>query len=146
MSSESNYSITVKVGPRGDLLTVRGDTSNEFQQHLSNLLLSATLLQNIEEFIGLAVVPQGHPDAGAAPYQAAAQAVTQAFPTAQVQPNTAPTPPPAQPGIVEQAGTPVCQHGPKVWREGVSSKGPWKAWMCPSPKGTPGQCPPDFIR
>lgn len=39
-----------------------------------------------------------------------------------------------------------CHHGTMSRREGTSAKGPWKAYMCPSPKGTPDQCPPTFIR
>jgi hypothetical protein len=35
---------------------------------------------------------------------------------------------------------PQCQHGEKVYRTGTGSKGPWRAWFCPSPKGTPDQC------
>jgi hypothetical protein len=40
----------------------------------------------------------------------------------------------------------ACMHGPMTFREGVSAKGPWKAWFCPTPKGTPGQCKAEFIR
>lgn len=44
--------------------------------------------------------------------------------------------------------SPTCKHGQMVYKEGVSQKTgkPWKAWMCPAPKGTPDQCPADFIR
>ena len=41
---------------------------------------------------------------------------------------------------------PACQHGPMVFREGVGAKGPWKAYFCPTPKGTPGQCAAQFQR
>lgn len=46
------------------------------------------------------------------------------------------------------ASGPTCKHGAMTYKEGVSAKTgkPWKAWMCPSPKGTPDQCPADFIR
>lgn len=46
------------------------------------------------------------------------------------------------------ASGPTCKHGAMTFKEGVSQKTgkPWKAWMCPSPKGTPDQCPADFIR
>lgn len=39
-----------------------------------------------------------------------------------------------------------CKHGPMTKRSGAGAKGPWKAYMCPSPKGTPDQCEPIFIR
>jgi hypothetical protein len=40
---------------------------------------------------------------------------------------------------------PQCQHGEKVYRSGVGKNGPWTAWFCPSPKGTPGQCKAQFL-
>lgn len=40
---------------------------------------------------------------------------------------------------------PTCQHGTKVYKTGNGRKGQWKAWMCPSPKGTPDQCPPEWL-
>lgn len=44
-----------------------------------------------------------------------------------------------------QAGS-ACQHGAMVYREGNGAKGPWKGWFCPTPKNTPGQCSPQFLR
>lgn len=39
-----------------------------------------------------------------------------------------------------------CKHGPMTKRQGASAKGPWKAYMCSTPKGTPDQCEPIFLR
>ncbi len=39
-----------------------------------------------------------------------------------------------------------CHHGVMTKRQGAGAKGPWKGYMCPSPKGTPDQCEPVFIR
>ncbi len=39
-----------------------------------------------------------------------------------------------------------CKHGEMSKRTGSGAKGPWKAFMCPSPKGTPDQCEPVWIR
>lgn len=39
---------------------------------------------------------------------------------------------------------PNCDHGQKVFKQGVSSVGPWTAWMCPAPKDTPGRCAPQY--
>lgn len=41
-----------------------------------------------------------------------------------------------------------CKHGDMVYREGFSQKTqkPWKGHFCPTPKGTPDQCPPQFIK
>jgi hypothetical protein len=40
----------------------------------------------------------------------------------------------------------TCKHGEMSKRTGAGAKGPWKAFMCPSPKGTPDQCEPVWIR
>lgn len=39
-----------------------------------------------------------------------------------------------------------CSHGIMTKRQGSGAKGPWKGYMCPSPKGTPDQCTPVFLR
>jgi hypothetical protein len=42
----------------------------------------------------------------------------------------------------------TCRHGAMGFREGVGAKGPWKGWMCGSPKGTPQaeKCPTIWVR
>lgn len=49
-------------------------------------------------------------------------------------------------GAEEVASDKQCKHGSMKLRTGAGAKGPWKAWMCPSPKGTPDQCEPIWIR
>jgi len=44
------------------------------------------------------------------------------------------------------SGGKACKHGEMTFRSGTSAKGPWKGHFCPSPKGTPDQCEPQFIR
>lgn len=41
-----------------------------------------------------------------------------------------------------------CSHGEMAYRTGRSQKdgGTWKAFMCPTPKGTPNQCAPQWIK
>jgi hypothetical protein len=69
-------------------------------------------------------------------------------PSVQTPPYQAPTPPAAQatptPAEPSVAAGPVCVHGPRVRREGTSGRGPWVGWFCPTKKGTPGQCSPEF--
>jgi len=33
-----------------------------------------------------------------------------------------------------------------VYKTGTSTKGPWKGYMCPTPKGATDKCDPIFIR
>lgn len=49
-------------------------------------------------------------------------------------------------GAEEISADKVCKHGNMTFKQGTGAKGPWKGWFCPSPKGTPDQCQPVFIR
>lgn len=53
-------------------------------------------------------------------------------------------PPPAVVTPPAAAGVRVCVHGERVQRTGNGAKGPWVGWFCPTPKGTPGQCAPQW--
>ena len=45
------------------------------------------------------------------------------------------------------SNAPACQHGPMVYREAKPGSGKdWKAYFCPTPQNTPGQCKPQFIK
>lgn len=52
----------------------------------------------------------------------------------------------APPASFTAAATKQCVHGDMVPRSGSGAKGPWKGWMCPTPKGTPDQCEPVFLK
>jgi hypothetical protein len=73
----------------------------------------------------------------------AAPTVVSAPPPAATAPQAWEEPAPAAP--FQSATVPNCAHGPMTARSGTSAKGPWKAWMCPTAKGTPGQCAPNFL-
>jgi len=88
---------------------------------------------------------------------AAVKNVAAVMPVASV--TTLPTAAPAAPAAdgwdtpaapFAQAQVPSCKHGMKTGRAGVYQRGPktgqpYKAWFCPSPKGTPDQCKPIFF-
>jgi hypothetical protein len=40
----------------------------------------------------------------------------------------------------------VCRHGVMAFREGTSSKGPWKGYMCAAPKGATDKCDTIWVR
>ena len=60
--------------------------------------------------------------------------------------NTAPAAPIAPRPQVVEGQTPECKHGQMQFRTGNGAKGPWKAWMCASPKGTPDKCDAIWVR
>ena len=44
------------------------------------------------------------------------------------------------------AGGNTCRHGVMALREGTSSKGPWKGYMCAAPKGAADKCDTIWVR
>jgi hypothetical protein len=41
----------------------------------------------------------------------------------------------------------ACRHGAMVYKDGTNAQGkPWKAYMCPAPKGAQDKCDPIWIR
>jgi hypothetical protein len=53
---------------------------------------------------------------------------------------------PTQQAPAQQGGK-QCAHGAMVYREAKPGSGKdWKAYFCPTPQNTPGQCKPEFIR
>lgn len=73
----------------------------------------------------------------------AVENIRAAFPNAQVDHTAHPTQTPTS--TVGPSGK-TCKHGVMSQRTGSGAKGPWKAYMCPSPKGTPDQCEPVWLR
>lgn len=115
----------------GTLINVYADDNVDFQLQLNGLIDNIPLLAEVSaKLVG---------SAPAAPaFSGVANGLAQAFPGSQVTvTNTAP-----QASIPEGS----CKHGVLVWREGQGPKGPWKGYFCPSPKGTPDQCSPKFVR
>jgi hypothetical protein len=41
----------------------------------------------------------------------------------------------------------ACRHGAMVFKDGTNAQGkPWKAWMCPAPRGASDKCDPIWVR
>lgn len=93
------------------------------------------------------VVPQGQsvqqlPQvAGPPPWAAPTQQAQQQFAPPNAQPPAGwQASVPQQQQAVQQG--PLCKHGPREY----VAKANWKAWMCPSPKGTPDKCDPEWVK
>jgi hypothetical protein len=54
-----------------------------------------------------------------------------------------PTPPNTPTATAPTQGSPMCQHGPRKYKSGISSKTgkPYAMWVCPMPQGA-DQCKP----
>ena len=53
---------------------------------------------------------------------------------------------PAAPVASGTGSTHSCRHGVMAFREGTSSRGPWKGYMCAAPKGATDKCDTIWVR
>lgn len=125
----SKYQVSSKL-PDGRIFVIGGDNYAEFKSNLESAL--------------------GTVDAEGLLTTMASSLVSAPTNIVQAVANLAPlgiTPVPSQ--TFTPSTAPVgraCKHGAMQARTGTGAKGPWKAYMCPSPKGTPDQCDPQWIR
>lgn len=125
----SKYQVSSKL-PDGRIFVIGGDTFEEFKANLDSALGNVDA-EGLLTTMATSLV--GAPTSiEAAVANLAPLGVTPA-PAKTFTPSTAP---------VGRA----CKHGAMQARTGAGAKGPWKAYMCPSPKGTPDQCEPQWIR
>lgn len=156
MSDEGfKYQASFKFGPgQAHMLNVRADNHQEF---FGALLEAEKAVQGLNDVMAaLSAAPATSP-ANSAPAAVAhlaappapEQVVQQVFPGAQqvapdfVQQAYAPPLVPA----VAAAPAPTCVHGPRQLRTSKPGAAKtWSAWMCPTAKGTVGQCEPIWNR
>ena len=146
MSANSNTLIQANFKtPKGSLINVYGSDEQSFDLGLAILHDRLATLAEIEQRLAavdavtnvMGLAPEQPPAVYAPP---AVEAAPQ-YPALPAAPAWGPAPVAPVPGhTFAQSAVPACQHGPRAPRSGVSAKGPWKAWFCPTPKGTPGQC------
>jgi hypothetical protein len=130
--ANANYQISSKMND-GRIFLVAGNTYDEFRNNL-NSLLGSDDAESLLTTMSASLV-----GAPTSMLEAAANVVAGLGATPVATPSTYAPP----------TGAPIgrtCKHGPMTKRSGAGAKGPWKGWMCPSPKGTPDQCDPIFVR
>jgi hypothetical protein len=130
--ANANFQVSSKL-PDGRIFVIAGDTADEFKGNLTHILgdIGADSLIST-----MAVSIEGAPTSMAQAVGNLAQglgATPVSAPTQTFSPSTGPS-------------SRACKHGEMTKRTGAGAKGPWKAFMCPSPKGTPDQCEPVWIR
>lgn len=139
--SEANFSFTTKVGQ--DLLTVRGNTIDEFTVNL----VGAAMVPAIGHLLSVLDGTESTLSEAAAVNTVATGlgGVVATDPFAPVAPAPTFNPSaPVAPAPTASVGDRTCQHGTMVKRVGNGARGEWRAWFCPTPKDTPGQCKPVF--
>lgn len=132
MNTEPRHKLTVKV--LDALRTIQGYTMEEYQAARDELIAD---LSKDAEAVALAKAA-GH----ASPLTVPPVTVADIPDTSQ---GGWEAPTPAVVPSFQNATVPSCAHGPRTAKSGASAKGPWRAWMCPAPKGDPSQCQPDWV-
>jgi predicted RNase H-like HicB family nuclease len=138
--TEKNYVVNVKT-TKGTIVTARGDSAEELLRNIEALIAQGAgdVIALLEQVLtGTQPVP---------PSNSAVNTVVASLGGTVVQETTfAPVPPPAQAVAAPLvAGTRSCSHGTMVTRKGSGAKGEWKGYFCPTPKGTPDQCTPEWV-
>lgn len=130
--------VSCKFGPNQQhLLNVRATDAQSLRINLDEVaggevITSLTHLGAVLE-AGVALTPVTSAAAPAPAYQPPQQ-------------QWAPEPPQAPPAPgAGMTPAPPCPHGTRQFKQGVGAKGPWSAYFCPAPKGTPGQCEPQWL-
>lgn len=128
------------------LVNVYGSNPDQFTAALDFVKVAAPLIVEVESLLkAVSTVGQVFPGTTAVEQPAAQPAWGTTPPPPQAPPQQggwgAPAAPPQQTGPA-----PMCQHGNRVARKGNGKNGEWRAWMCPTSKGTPGQCEPQWVQ
>lgn len=125
--------------PNGAMYNVYGHDEQSFLMGLAIIQDQLAVLAALEQQItGVGNVTASIP-------VAPPQQQPQAQPAAP-QWDAAPAPQAAAPQFQQPAAAPACAHGARVPRKGMGAKGEWRGWMCPTPKNTPSQCQPEWVR
>ena len=146
---ESSYVVNVKTKV-GTIITVRGSDATEFEANINALIgngVNNSIAAMEELFLG--VQPSQ-------PVKSGIDTVVNALggtvisetpiPVAEAPATFAPVAPPSAVGVVVGTASRSCIHGVMTKREGVGPYGPYKAYMCPTAKGTPDQCKAIYLK
>ena len=144
---ESNYVVNVKTKV-GTIITVRGTDATEFENNINALIGNGVnnSIAAMEELF-LNVQPSQPSNTGIDTVVAALGGTVISETPIPAAPVFAPVAPPVSNTTIT-AGTASrsCIHGVMTKREGVGPYGPYKAFMCPTPKGTPDQCKAVYLK
>jgi len=132
--------------PKGTLINVYGKDEAAFDYALAIIQDRIAVIAEVEQQLsGSSVVANALPLAPVQPAASAGVAPVAEAPIAAAAWGAAAAAPAAPPAAFAAAAGKNCAHGPMTARSGTSARGPWKAYMCPTPKGTPDQCKAQFI-
>jgi len=115
----------------GDLINIRANSGDELSVLLESIGDYATQIHATQKLLS---------QAGTLAPLSTTDTTTSTTPPPYSQAPQANTPPPSQ---APAQGGPTCQHGPRKYKSGISSKtgNPYAMWVCPMPQGA-DQCKP----
>ena len=128
-NENTKFQINYKLND-GTLINLYATDVKDLETGLTDLSMVATLIRTTGNDLHGGTTP--------APTVASVAESFNATPVAA--PVAAPAP------VVTEGQAPTCKHGNMAFRNGVSARGPWKAWMCAAPKGALDKCDPIFLR
>ena len=140
--TEKNYVVNVKT-TKGTIVTARGDSAEELISNINALVAegAADAIATLEQVLtGMPSVPPSN-NAIDTVVASLGGTVVSETPTT----GFAPVPPPVSAAPSTSAGQVSCSHGSMIGRKGNGAKGEWKGYFCPTPKGTPDQCQPQWL-
>ena len=146
---ESNYVVNVKTKV-GTIITVRGTDATEFEANINALIgngINNSIAAMEELFLGMQ--PSQPSNTGVSAVVAAlGGTVISETPIPVTAPAAvfAPVAPPSGVGAAAGTASKACIHGTMTKREGEGPYGHYKAYMCPTPKGTPDQCKAVYLK
>jgi len=140
--TEKNYVVNVKT-TKGTIVTARGDSAEELISNINALVAegAADAIATLEQVLTGATPVQPSNSAVDIVANALGGTVISETPTT----GFAPVPPPPSAAPSTSAGQVSCSHGSMIGRKGNGAKGEWKGYFCPTPKGTPDQCQPQWL-
>ena len=108
----------------GTLINIYADDAAKFEAQLGSVQDLATLIHSVSGTLGSAGVAT----------------VRKAFP------NATSVAAPAMANNPASGEGQSCKHGAMSYKEGMSARGPWRAWMCNAPRGAADKCEAIWIR
>jgi hypothetical protein len=118
--------------PSGDMINIRAHTADELSVLLEGVGDYSTQIASVQRLVvgayGLAPLATSPSTQGTVPSTSSAPPQAQA---------------PSVMAVAPVQGGPTCQHGPRKYKSGISSKtgNPYAMWVCPMPQGA-DQCKP----
>jgi len=147
-----NWKIQVNVKIGDTLVNLRGENPAEVESILGWAEQNATTIASTIAALHAqgnvaAAFPGSQNVAPVQQYQQAAAAPQQGSWGDQGSQQAPPAFVPQQAAAGPGGPAPQCAHGAMTYREAKPGSGKsWKAYFCPTPQGTPGQCKPEFLK